>query len=717
MPVRTTRAAILPGRPYPLGATWDGDGVNFALFSANAEKVELCLFDATGQREQQRIVLPERTDDVWHGYLPDATPGLLYGYRVYGPYAPQHGHRFNPNKLLIDPYAKALVGMHRWSDAHHGYRIDSGRGDLSFDRRDTARSTPKCRVEETTVTWGDEKRPNVPWDQTVIYEAHVRGLTMRHPAVSDPQRGTFAGLGTRELISYLKALGITSIELMPIHAFVDDRFLVRQGLRNYWGYSTLCFFAPEQRYLSTGRLRELRTMVRRLHDAGIEVILDVVYNHTCEGNELGPTLSFRGIDNASYYRLNPEQPRYYIDETGTGNTLNLSHPRVLQMVMDSLRYWAAEMHIDGFRFDLCTTLGREPYGFDPGSGFFDAVRQDPVLSGVKLIAEPWDVGPGGYRLGHFPSGWAEWNDQYRDTVRSYWRGDHGLLPDLARGLAGSADLFQHNDRRPWCSINFAACHDGFTLADTVSYVDKHNEANGEQNLDGHNHNCSNNYGAEGPTDDPDIQDLRARQMRNMLATVLFSQGTPMLLAGDEFARSQQGNNNAYCQDNEISWLDWSADDHGQALQRFVRRLIALRKAHPALRRPRHLHGVEVSEAGIKDLTWLSPGGEEMTDGHWQDYFARCFGMLMAGDTGHFVDAAGHPETDDPLLLIFNAHTEPVPFLLPVPGEETAEGDYVWSNLIDTAAPTRAAGKLTAAPGDTIDAEPRSVGLFRLIREH
>jgi len=706
-------APVLPGRPYPLGATWDGVGVNFALFSAHAEKVELCLFDPSGQRELRRIVLPDQTDHVWHVYLPDARPGQLYGYRVYGPYEPTRGHRFNHHKLLLDPYARVLVGTVRWSDAHNGYRPDSSRADLSFDRRDNARAMPKCCVVEQAFSWGDDAPPRVPWTQTVIYEAHVRGLTMEHPQVPRPLRGTFAGLGSDAIVRHLKALGVTAIELLPVHAFVDDRFLVRRGLRNYWGYSTLGYFAPEQRYLSTGSLGEVKTMVKRLHDAGLEVILDVVYNHTCEGSELGPTLSFRGIDNASYYRLNPGNPRYYVDETGCGNTLNLSHPRVLQMVMDSLRYWVSEMHVDGFRFDLATTLGREPTGFDPGSGFFDAIRQDPVLSNVKLIAEPWDVGPGGYRLGQFPSGWAEWNDRYRDTVRRFWRGDHGMMPDLARSLSGSTDLFEHNGRRPWCGVNFVACHDGFTLNDVVSYDSKHNEANQEGGRDGANENCSDNNGVEGPTEDPAILALRARQIRNMLATVLLSQGTPMLLAGDEFANTQNGNNNAYCQDNSVSWLNWeTALDRQADLLAFVKRLIALRRAHPALRRTRHLHGRILSPEGVPDIQWISPHGVTVSEHQWHDYYARCLGMLLAGDAGPDLLPDGRYVDDDIMFVVLNAHVDNVPFTMPMVGRGTA-----WSCVLDTAVPDRPAGGLTAAPGDVLPIPARAVLVFVLIRGH
>ncbi|MFM2043427.1 MAG: glycogen debranching enzyme GlgX, partial [Pseudomonadota bacterium] len=612
-PVGAAQTTVRPGRAYPLGATWDGFGVNFALFSAHAERVELCLFDETGNREIERVTLPDCTDEVWHGYLPDARPGLLYGYRVHGPYDPCRGHRFNPHKLLLDPYAKALVGGIRWSDAHFAYRVGSAREDLSFDRRDNARGMPKCRVIDPAFTWGPDRPPAVPWADTVIYEAHVRGLTRLHGGVAKPLRGTFAGLAGQPVIDHLKAIGVTAIELLPVHAYADERHLVEKGLRNYWGYASVGFFAPEPAYMSGRTTREFKTMVARLHDAGIEVILDVVYNHTGEGNHLGPTLSFRGIDNASYYLLNPHDRRFYVDHTGTGNSLNIAHPRVLQMVMDSLRYWVEEMHVDGFRFDLATTLAREPHGYDPGSGFLDAVRQDPVLSRVKLIAEPWDVGPGGYRVGQFPPGWGEWNDRFRDTVRRYWRGDEGMLPELAARLTGSADLFEHGKRKPWASVNYVTAHDGFTLMDTVSYAHKHNEANLEGNRDGHDANFSANYGVEGASDDPAVRALRLRQARNLMATLLLSQGTPMVLGGDELLRTQQGNNNAYCQDNPISWVDWTAGGvDGAEMTAFVARLTALRRAHPVLRRGRFLHGRERSADGIADIAWITPQGMEKT---------------------------------------------------------------------------------------------------------
>src|SRR5579885_1563493 len=585
----SNRSRILPGSPYPLGATWDGRGVNFALFSAHAVKVELCLFDRVDAHESERIVLPECSDHVWHGYLPDAGPGLLYGYRVHGPYEPERGHRFNPHKLLLDPYARLMRGRLRWSDAHFGYRIGSPREDLSFDRRDNARAMPKCQVIDPAFTWGVDRPPCHAWSESVIYEAHLRGFTMRHPELPENLRGTVAGFAGVPVIDYLKSLGITAVELLPVQAHVDDRYLIERGLTNYWGYNTIGFFAPEPGNLSSGRLYEFKTMVARLHDAGIEVILDVVYNHTGEGNQMGPTLCFRGIDNRSYYRLQ-ENGRYYVDYTGTGNTLNLDHPRVLQLVMDSLRYWAADMHVDGFRFDLAPVLGRWHGDYAQDSVFFDAVRQDPVLSQVKLIAEPWDLGPHGYQLGNFPPGWAEWNASYRDTVRRFWKGDAGLVPALASRLAGSSDIFDRHGRRPWASINFITAHDGFTLRDMVSYNDKHNEPNGEDNRDGSNDNRSWNCGAGGVTTDPDVIALRARQSRNLMSTLLLSMGTPMLTAGDEMWRTQDGDNNAYNQDNEMSWMNWALDAAGAELLAFVQRLVAIRAASPALRQPQFFDG-------------------------------------------------------------------------------------------------------------------------------
>ncbi len=611
----TARPRVEPGLPYPLGATWDGKGVNFALFSAHAERVELCIFDPRGRREIARVTLPEYTDEVWHGYLPDARPGALYGYRVSGPYDPSRGHRFNNNKLLLDPYAKAYAGKLRWTDAHYGYRIGSHREDLAFDRRDNASAMPKCVVLEGAFTWGEDHRPAVPWTETVFYELHVKGFTVQHPEVPPALRGTYAGLASPAVIGYLRDLGVTTVELLPVHAFIDDRRLVEQKLRNYWGYNSIGFFAPEPRYLGTDT-NEFKTMVKHLHEAGIEVVLDVVYNHTAEGNHLGPTFSFKGIDNATYYRL-AEDPRYYDDATGTGNTLDTRHPRVLQMVMDSLRYWVDEMHVDGFRFDLAPTLARENNGYARDAAFFKAIAQDPVLSRVKMIAEPWDVGLGGYQLGNFPPGWSEWNGKYRDTVRRFWRGDLGVLPELASRLAGSSDLFQHDGRRPRASINFVTVHDGFTLNDLVSYDHKHNEANHEDNRDGSDDNVSWNCGAEGPSDDPQIVNLRERQKRNFIATLMLSLGVPLILGGDEHGRSQRGNNNAYCQDNEISWVDWtnlSARDN--ALEDFVKTMVRTRREHPAFERDAFFRGVAVDASGRKDIAWIRPDAHEMEPGDW-----------------------------------------------------------------------------------------------------
>ena len=673
------RSAIREGRPFPLGATWDGLGVNVALFSANATRVELCLFDTDGKKELERVELPEYTDEVWHGYLPQARPGMVYGYRVHGPYEPEAGHRFNPNKLLLDPYARQLVGSLVWGPELFGYKVDSPDKDLSFDERDSAPKMMKCRVIDPAFTWGPERRPAVPWERTIAYEMHVKGFTKLNPHIPEAERGTFAGLAHSRVANYLRLLGITSAELLPTHAFVDDNYLVEKGLKNYWGYNSIAFFAPEPRYLQTPFPNEFKEMVNQFHAAGIEVIMDVVYNHTAEGNELGPTLSFKGIDNANYYRLLPDKQRYYINDTGTGNTVNLSHPRVLQMVADSLRYWATEMRVDGFRFDLATILAREPYGFDEGGGFFDACRQDPILSGVKLIAEPWDIGPGGYQVGQFPPGWAEWNDKFRDNVRAFWKGD-GHLADFSARIAGSGDLFNKRGRRPWSSVNFVTAHDGFNLADLVSYDDKHNEANGEDNRDGHSNNHSWNHGAEGPTDDPKIRELRARQRRNMMATLLLSQGTPMILAGDEFGHTQNGNNNAYAQDNEISWLGWEKiSREGQDFLEFTRKLIAIRKAYPILYRGRFLVGQYNEELDVKDVTWLSPTSKEMDEGQWQDANAKCFGMLIDGraqPTG--IKRRGDDAT---LLLVMNAYHGVVDFTLP----EVPQGRR-WVCLIDTNTP-------------------------------
>ncbi|MCP5126586.1 MAG: glycogen debranching protein GlgX [Gammaproteobacteria bacterium] len=707
----SSRARVWPGKSYPLGATWDGKGVNFALFSAHAEKIELCLFDSSGQREIERLVLPEHTDQVWHGYVPGLWPGALYGYRVSGPYEPQLGHRFNHHKLLLDPYAKQFYGSLHLRDEHCGYQVGHHNGDMSFDTRDNARDMLKCVVVDTSFNWEGDHLPEIPWSRSIIYETHVRGFTIQHEGIPHHLRGTFAGMAHPEIIKYLQSLGVTAVEMMPVHSFVDDRFLTDRGLRNYWGYNTLCFFAPEPRYLSGGDLAEFKTMVKRLHDAGIEVLLDVVYNHTSEGNEFGPTLSFRGIDNASYYRLLPDDRRHYINDTGCGNTLNLIHPRVLQMVMDSLRYWVNEMHVDGFRFDLAVTLGRETHGYDRGGGFFDAIRQDPAMSHVKIIAEPWDIGPGGYQLGGFPAGTAEWNDRFRDTVRRFWCGHDGMLGLLASNLLASSDLFEHDCRRPWASVNYIASHDGFPLVDLVSYNDRHNEANGEDNRDGHPSNFSYNHGIEGPTDNPDIRQMRLRQRRNMLASVLLAQGTPMLLAGDEFGRSQGGNNNAYCQDNEINWLDWkNISDEEQEFLDFVRRLINLRQERPVLRRTRFLHGLQVSKTSeLRDIEWISPGGGAMSDYHWQEPKARCLGMLLAGDAGEYFTPDGYPETDDNLLVILNASHTVIPFRMP-----TVRGAVQWRCLIDTSRPQLTPSEFLLDKNDDFQMEPWTVMVFAMV---
>jgi isoamylase len=702
----TTKLRIKEGSPHPRGATWDGKGTNFALFSANATKVEVCIFDAEASHEVERIALPEYTNQIWHGYLPDVTPGTIYGYRVHGPYAPDAGHRFNPNKLVLDPYACAHYGDLEWNPAIFGYKLESG-DDLTFDERDSAPFMPKCTVVDPGFDWrGQPRRNPIPWDDTIIYETHVRGYTKRHPGLSAHLQGTYAGLGANQVIDYIKSLGVTSIELLPIHTFINDSHLLEKGLTNYWGYNSIGFFAPDPRYASSraDSLREFKEMVARFHEAGLEVILDVVYNHTAEGNERGPTLSFKGIDNASYYRLLPDQKRYYINDTGTGNTLNLSHPRVIQMVTDSLRYWVEQTHVDGFRFDLGTILAREPNGFDNQSGFLKACSQDPVLDTVKLIAEPWDCGPGGYQVGGFPPGWAEWNDKFRDTVRQFWKGD-ATVAALAPRLCASGDLFNCQGRRPWASVNFITAHDGFTLNDLVTYNEKHNEPNGEDNKDGSSDNHSWNCGFEGPTDDPEINNLRERQMRNMLATLLLSQGTPMLLAGDEFGRTQGGNNNAYCQDNEISWVDWKLEEKGQSLIRFVKKLIKLRHQYPILRRNLFLTGEYIEELGVKDVTWINANGSEMQQDQWSDGIMRCFGMLLDGraqTTG--IRQRGREAT---LLIVINAHTDLVNFTLP-----ECPGGHSWSLLIDTNRPD-ANEERTFLTGEEYGTTARSLLVFAL----
>jgi glycogen operon protein len=696
-----------PGRPDPLGATWDGAGVNFALFSEHATGVELCLFDDEGG--ETRVPVRESTNQVWHVYLPEARPGLRYGYRVHGPWAPAEGHRFNPAKLLLDPYARAIEGEVRWDDTVFGYRV--GADDLTLDDRDSAPAVPRSVVVDTAFTWGDDRPPRTPWSETVIYEVHVRGFTRRHPEVPEALRGTYAGLASPPVVDYLRRLGVTAVELMPVHAFVTDRILLERGLTNYWGYNSIGFFAPEGRYASTGRpgrqVAEFKTMVKTLHQAGIEVILDVVYNHTAEGNHLGPTLAFRGIDNAAYYRLT-EDRRYYMDYTGCGNTLNMTHPRTLQLIMDSLRYWIQEMHVDGFRFDLASALARELHDVDRLGAFFDIIHQDPVISQVKLIAEPWDLGEGGYQVGNFPVLWAEWNGIYRDTVRAFWKGDAGQAGAMAYRLTGSSDLYGRGGRRPWASINFVTAHDGFTLHDLVSYNTKHNEANGEDNRDGHDHNLSWNHGVEGPTDDPAVVALRERQKRNFLATLLLSQGVPMLLHGDEVGRTQQGNNNAYCQDNELTWQDWRIEGPARALLAFTRTLIALRRAHPVFRRSRFFYGRRLHGAEVKDLTWFRPDGKEMGEEDWANPETRCFGLRLAGDALDEQDAWGRPVRDDTLLLVLNAHWEPVGFVLPA-----HRAGLRWELLLDTREPTGRRRRRPLRAGEVYPLEARSLALLRL----
>jgi glycogen operon protein len=716
---------VWPGNPIPLGASWDGDGANFALFSQNASKVELCLFEAPeATAEKERIPLPERTYNVWHGYFPDLKPGTLYGYRVHGPYEPERGQRFNPNKVLLDPYARAIGRPLRWDDALFGYKLDDPGADLSLDERDSAVHAPLALLTDTGFAWENDRRPRTPWEETIIYELHVKGFTKLMPGVPEALRGTYAGLASPAAIDYLKKLGITAVELLPIHYHVDERFIVEQGRVNYWGYNTLGFFAPDPRYAAArdpaGAVHEFKTMIRTLHAAGIEIILDVVYNHTAEGNQLGPTLSFRGIDNASYYSLSPEFPRYYLDFTGCGNTPNLRQPRTLQLIMDSLRYWVAEMRVDGFRFDLAATLARHTRDVDHLSTFFSVIQQDPVLSRVKLIAEPWAVGPGGYMVGDFPVIWTEWNGRYRDCIRKFWKGDGGTVDELATRLAGSSDLYQDDGRRPSASINFVTCHDGFTLQDLVSYNQKHNEPNGENNRDGSNDNQSWNCGAEGPTSDPAIVALRERQKRNFLATLLLSQGVPMLLAGDEFGHSGMGNNNLYSQDNELAWLNWDGvevagataggpDPSGGGKQRlveFVRRLIALRKRQPVLLRRHFFRGQPIRGGLFKDIYWLDTSGKEMSDAAWSAEFVRSLAMGLSGDSGG-VDSRGRPVAGDALIILFNAHHEKIDFALPPLVRRLGKVERVF----DTAD-----GGLEGArhdAGQPYPLEGRSVVLFRL----
>jgi glycogen operon protein len=701
-----------PGKPYPLGATWVGNGVNFAIFSEHAAAVELCLFDnVDAPKEIARIPLREQTGQVWHVFLPEVRPGQLYGFRVSGPYEPNHGLRFNDSKLLLDPYAKAIAGQIKWSDEMFGYIVGDSAEDLARDTRDNAWAMPKSVVIDDGFDWGEDKRPNTPLSETVIYEAHVKGFTKLFPEIPESLRGTYAGLASKEAIGYLKNLGITAVELLPIHTHLNDKALLDRGLTNYWGYQTIGFFAPHAEYSSElgGEVIEFKGMVRNLHAAGIEVILDVVYNHTGEGNHLGPTVCFRGVDNPAFYRLLADNPRFYLDYTGTGNTIDTFCPGTLQMVMDSLRYWVTEMRVDGFRFDLAPALARDGSGFNKFHAFLKVIQQDPVLSQVKLIAEPWDVGDGGYQVGNFPVPFSEWNGKFRDAMRSFWRGDEGFIGEVAYRLTGSPDLYQHDGRSPAASVNFITTHDGYTLNDLVSYNDKHNEANGDENRDGDNHNRSWNCGVEGPTDDPKIETLRRQQQRNFLTGMFLSQGVPMLLGGDEFGRTQNGNNNAYCQDNEISWLNWQQRDEKQnRLLEFTRKLIQLRREHPVFRRPKFFQGKRVPGGEVKDVMWFNPGGNEMSEEEWNSPFVRCLAMLISGDAADLVGEHGEPVRDDTFLLLINAHHEAIPLLLP--GEE----DLGWEQILDT---TTEDGFLKQpkkfSSGDDVDLGGRSACLFKL----
>jgi len=708
VPIASLR--VWPGSPYPLGATWDGVGVNFALFSEHATRVELCLFDSVhAEFESLTIPLPEHTDMVWHGYLPDVQPGQLYGYRVHGPFAPHAGHRFNPSKLLVDPYARVLGRPARWNEALFGFTF--GEDDTTVDGRDSAPFAPLAAVVDNAFTWGDDRPPRTPWHETLIYELHVKGFTKLNAEIPEALRGTYRGLASEAAIRHLTSLGVTAVELMPVHQHADDWHLVQRGLGNYWGYNTLSYFAPELAYASAASpldvVREFKKMVRTLHAADLEVILDVVYNHTAEGNHLGPTLSLRGIDNASYYRLQPNQPRYYQDFTGCGNTLNMRSPRVLQLIMDSLRYWVLEMHVDGFRFDLASALARELHAVDKLGAFFDIIHQDPVLSQVKLIAEPWDLGEGGYQVGNFPTKWTEWNGKYRDTVRRFWRGDGGVVSELATRLSGSSDLYEQSGRRPYASINFVTAHDGFTLTDLVSYNEKHNQDNGEHNHDGENHNLSWNHGVEGATSDPEINELRVRQRRNFLATLMMSVGVPMISGGDEIGRTQQGNNNAYCQDNEMSWTRWDLSGDQRAFLDFSRRLIRIWKENPVLRRRKFLQGRRIRGADVTDISWLDASGGEMTDEVWNSPDVRTVGMRLNGDAIDEADERGERVVGDTLLVIFNAGEATASFLLPGVATER------WETLIDTADPWIPARRLRG--GERYELQPRSLAVLRLER--
>ena len=669
---------LWPGQPFPLGATYDGTGTNFSLFSEVATGVDLCLFDDDGVEEC--IPLTEVTALCWHGYLPNVSPGQRYGFRVHGPYEPSAGHRCNPNKLLLDPYAKAVEGEVRWDPAVFGYPL--GGDDLAMDERDSGPFVPKAVVTNPFFDWGVDRPPRTPWHETVVYETHVKGFTKLHPDVDEDLRGTYAGLAHPAAIEHLRGLGVTAVELMPVHQFIQDNYLEEKGLRNYWGYNSIGFLAPHNDYAARGQLGEqvgeFKNMVRELHEAGIEVILDVVYNHTAEGNHLGPTLSLKGIDNAAYYRLVPDDHRYYMDYTGTGNSLNMRHPHTLQLVMDSLRYWVTEMHVDGFRFDLASTLARGLHEVDRLSAFFDLIQQDPVVSQVKLIAEPWDIGEGGYQVGNFPPLWSEWNGKYRDVVRDFWRGESATLPEFASRITGSSDLYQSDGRHPSASVNFVTAHDGFTLADLVSYNEKHNEANGEDNNDGESHNRSWNHGAEGETDDPKIRSLRRRQQRNFLATLFLSQGVPMLLGGDEMGRTQGGNNNGYAQDNEISWIDWSLREENADLVALTANLADFRRNHPVFRRRRWFQGRPIHGETVTDIGWFAPDGTDMSDEDWDSGFAKSIGVFLNGDAIPAPDPRGEKITDDSFLILFNAHHEELPFTIP----NRDWGDH-WVVVLDT----------------------------------
>ena len=703
------KVTIYPGQPYPLGATWDGEGVNFALYSENATAVEICLFDNEDDGEESiRAFLPEHSHQVWHGYIPGIKPSQLYGFRVHGPYEPENGHRYNPHKLLIDPYAKAISGVINWHHSLFGYDFNAENTDLSFSDSNGAAYIPKAVVIDPSYDWEGDKLPRTSYHNSIIYELHVKGFTMRHPEIPEEIRGTYAALGHPVTIKYLKSLGITAVELMPVHQFVNDHHLQEKGLSNFWGYNTIGFFAPDVRYGSNpyrgAHVQEFKDMVKALHKAGIEVILDVVYNHTAEGNEMGPTLSFKGIDNATYYRLVEDNKRYYMDYTGTGNTLNANLPAVLKLMMDSLRYWVLEMHVDGFRFDLAPTLARELHEVDRLSAFFDIIHQDPVISQVKLIAEPWDIGEGGYQVGNFPPGWAEWNGKYRDCIRDYWRGSDSMLGEFAQRFTGSPDLYQDDNRRPTASINFLTAHDGFTLHDLVSYNEKHNEANGENNQDGEDHNRSWNCGVEGPTDDQGVIELRNKQKRNFLATLFLSQGVPMLVAGDELGKTQHGNNNAYCQDNEISWIDWENAD--KELLEYTSKLINITKSHPSFRRRRWFQGQPIKGSSLHDIAWFLPEGGLMEEHNWTEDYAKSLGVFLNGMGLHSVGLKGEKIIDYSFYVIFNAYHDNLDFHLPGPDY----GDQ-WIQVLNTAAGWNESEEVFEA-SSVINVSGRSIMLLR-----